>query len=166
MSSEFFMLPSWLIIGIIATLIAVVALKLNTADGIRWFNRQRRPSWLTFERAIPFIWTTIFICGAWSAYIAWEAEPRSTRTWFLMLLYALTEIVIMAYNPAMAWIKSLKLGVWVGGLGFVFGLVLATLVYESSIWATVLLVPYLLWSPIGTYVTWVMAEINHPNHRS
>jgi translocator protein len=159
------MLPSWLIIGITATLIAVVTLKLNTAEGIRWFNRQRRPSWLTFEGLIPFIWMTIFICGAWSAYIAWAAAPCTTKTWLLMLLYALTEILIMAYNPVMSWFKSLKAGVWIGGIGFLFGLVLATLVYSNSRWATALLVPYLLWSPIGTYVTWVMAEINHPNHR-
>jgi translocator protein len=160
------MLPSWLVIGITATLIAVATLKLNTAEGMRWFNRQLRPRWLTFERAIPFIWTSIFICGAWSAYVTWEAEPHSIKTWSLMFLYALTEIVIMAYNPVMAWFKSLKAGVWVGGMGFGFGLVLAILVAKNSMWATLLLVPYLLWSPIGTYVTWVMAKINHPQRRS
>jgi translocator protein len=72
----------------------------------------------------------------------------------------------MAYNPVMAWFKSLKSGVWVGGMGFGFGLVLAILVAKNSMWATLLLVPYLLWSPIGTYVTWVMAKINHPQRRS
>lgn len=159
------MIPSWLIIGVVATLVAVGILKLNTAEGIRWFNRQRRPRWLTFERLIPLIWTTIFICGAWSAYVAWEAEPGTIKTWCLMLLYGMTEVLIMAYNPVMAWFKSLKVGVWIGGIGFLFGLILATLVYSSSLWATVLLLPYLLWSPIGTYVTWLMAEINHPNHR-
>ncbi len=160
------MFPSWLVIGIFATLIAVGTLKLNTADGIRWFNRQQRPRWLTFERAIPVIWTTIFICGAWSANLAWVAAPHTSKTWSLMLLYALTEVAIMAYNPVMAWFKSLKIGVWIGGLGFGLGLILAILVYPNSGWATLLLVPYLLWSPIGTYVTWVMSKINHPSRRS
>jgi translocator protein len=158
------MIPSWLIIGAVATLIAIGVLKLNTPEGIRWFNRQRRPRWLTFERLIPVIWITVFICGAWSAYMTWEAEPQSLRTWCLMILYAIVEILIMLYNPVMAWFKSLTMGVWIGAIGFVFGAILAVLVFPTSFWGAILLLPYLLWSPVGTYVTWVMSEINHPNH--
>jgi translocator protein len=156
------MIPSWLIIGTIATLIAIGVLKLNTRAGIRWFNHQLRPRWLTFERLIPFIWTTIFICGAWSAYITWEAAPHSQRTWGLMALYGLVEILIMLYNPVMAWFKSLTVGVWIGAIGFIFGVVLAILVWPTAFWGAILLLPYLLWSPVGTYVTWVMAELNQP----
>jgi translocator protein len=157
------MIPSWLIIGIAATLIAVGILRLNSPEGLRWFNRQRRPSWLTFERLIPFIWMTIFICGAWSAYLTWEVQPGSLRSWLLMALYSGVEVLIMLYNPIMTWFKSLTAGVWIGAIGFVVGTILALLVFPSSLWAGILLLPYLLWSLVGTYVTWVMAEINQSN---
>lgn len=157
------MIPSWLTIGIAATLIAVGILKLNTTQGIRWFNRQRRPAWLTFERLIPAVWITIFICGAWSAYATWEAQPGSWRSWLLMAGYGLVEVLIMLYNPAMAWFRSLAVGVWVGAIGFGCGVILAGFVFPQSFGGGMLLMPYLLWSPVGTYVTWVMDKINNPS---
>jgi translocator protein len=154
------MIPSWLVIGLAATSIGAAVLKLNTRESIRWFNNQRRPRWLTFERLIPGIWISIFICGAWSAYNVWEAAPGSGKTWLLMAGYALLEVAIMLYNPVMGWFKSLRIGVWIGGLGFGLGAILAALVFPVSWWGGLLLLPYLLWSPVGTYVTWVMDRIN------
>jgi len=39
-------------------------------------------------------------------------------------------------------------------------LILALTVLRISAVASVLLIPYLLWSPIGTYTTWVLAKLN------
>ncbi len=154
------MIKSWLIIGIVATLVAVGLAKLNPPEGYRWFNRQRRPSWLTFERLIPGIWSVIFICGAWSAYVVWEAAPGTPQTWGLMGLYLLLEVLIMAYTPLMFRFLSLRAGTIIGGVGWIVGAILAILVSQVSGVGLLLLVPYLLWSPIGTYVTWVMEGLN------
>lgn len=154
------MMKSWLVIGVVAVLVAVGLGRLNTPEGYRWFNRQRRPQWLTFERAIPLIWTAIFICGAWSADIVWEANPGTVQTWGLMALYLLLEVAIMAYTPSMFLFKSLRAGTIVGAAGWVLGAILAILIAPVSGAALLLLVPYLLWSPIGTYVTWVMEGLN------
>lgn len=154
------MIPSWLIIGGVTVLVAFAFNRLSARDR-QWFNRLRRPRWLTFERAIPFIWMFIFICGAWSAYLVWEANPGSSQTWFLMGFYLLVEIVIVAYTPSMCKLRSLKVGTVVGAIGFGLGAILTLLVIPVSGWAALLLVPYLLWSPIGTYVTWQMSRINY-----
>jgi benzodiazapine receptor len=154
------MIKSWLVIGIVAVLVAVGLGRLNTPEGYRWFNRQRRPSWLTFEGLIPFIWTVILICGVWSAYNVWEAFPTTNPPWGLMALYLLLEVAIMLYTPSMFWFKNLRAGTIVGAAGWVIGLILTILVYPVSSTAAFLLIPYLLWSPIGTYVTWVMEGLN------
>ncbi len=154
------MIKSWLTIGIVATLVAVGLSRLNTPDGYRWFNRQRRPSWLTFERMIPAIWTVILICGVWSADVVWNAAPSRSHTWWLMAGYLLLEVTIMAYTPLMCWSRSLRVGTIVGGSGWTIGAILATLIAPISSVALLLLVPYLIWSPIGTYVTWVMESLN------
>lgn len=153
------MIKSWMVIGGITFLIALGSSVLRPKD-IRWFSRLRRPDWLTFEAAIPLIWTIIFICGAWSAYIVWERNPGSSNTWFLMGLYLLLEIVIVAFSPVTLWSRRLQLGAIVGGTGTVLGLVLALLVWPISGWAAALLLPYLVWSPIGTYTTWEMSRLN------
>jgi translocator protein len=150
------MIKSWMVIGIAVVAIAVGMARLCTPDGYSWFNRQRRPQWLTFERAIPAIWSVILICGTISAYLVWEATGSSA----LMGLYALVEVLIMAYSPVMFSLRSLPAGAIVGGVGWIFGVILAILVYPISTTAFLLLIPYLLWSPIGTYVTWVMSQIN------
>lgn len=153
------MIPSWLVIGGVTILVAFAFNRLSARDR-QWFNRLRRPRWLTFERAIPAIWSLIFICGAWSAYLVWEENPGSLQTWLLMGGYLLVEVVIVAYTPLMCKLRSLRVGTAVGATGFVFGAILALLVLPVSGWAAMLLVPYLLWSPVGTYVTWQMGRIN------
>ena len=153
------MIKSWMVIGAVALVVALGGGLISPNDA-KWFNRLQRPRWLTFEAAIPFIWIIIYICGAWSAYIVWEHDPGSTQTWWLMGLYLLLEVVITAYTPTTLRLRSLKVGTIVGGTGFVIGLILALLVLPLSIWAFVLLLPYLIWSPIGTYATWAILRLN------
>ncbi|MUG99241.1 TspO protein [Scytonema sp. UIC 10036] len=153
------MIKSWMVIGGVAFLVALAS-NIITPDDVKWFKRLQRPRWLTFEAAIPVIWTVVFICGAWSAYIVWENNPGTTKTWLLMVLYLLLEIVTVAYNPVMLRLRSLKAGTIVGGTGFIVGIILALAVLSVSGWAALLIVPYLLWSPIGTYTTWKMIQLN------
>jgi tryptophan-rich sensory protein len=124
--------------------------------------RLRRPRWLTFEKAIPFIWIFIFICGITSAAALWEAQPSVFSTWLLMASYAIVEFAILSYTPVMTRLRNVRAGVFSGAIGFILGLVLTTQVWQISSLAGWLLVPYLLWSPVGTYVTWVMARLNPP----
>ena len=153
------MIKSWMVIAAV-TLLVALASNLVTPDDIRWFRHLQRPKWLTFEAAIPIIWTIIFICGGWSAYIVWEADPGSVKTWWLMGLYLLVEVTIIAYNPVMLRLRSLKVGTIIGALGSILGLILAIIVWPISIWATILLIPYVIWSPIGTYTTGEMMKLN------
>lgn len=153
------MIKSWMVIGGVTVLVALGS-NLITPNDVKWFKRLQRPRWLTFEPAIPIIWTLVFICGAWSAYIVWEKEPGSQKTWFLMAFYLLVEIAIVAFNPVMLRLRSLKAGTIVGGTGAILGLILTLCVLPVSGWAALLLVPYLIWSPIGTYTTWEMMRLN------
>ncbi len=149
------MIRSWMVIGGVTLLVALAANFFTPSDR-QWFKRLRRPRWLTFEAVIPLIWTVIFICGAWSAYIVWE----STKSWLLMGLYLLLEIVTIAYTPVMFRLRSLRVGTIIGGIGAVIGILLALVVLPISGWAALLLLPYVLWSPIGTYTTWEMSRLN------
>jgi translocator protein len=153
------MIKSWMVIGGVAFLVALAA-NLITPSDRQWFKRLQRPRWLTIEGAIPIIWTVIFICGAWSAYIIWEKNPRTTPTWLIMGLYLLLEIITIAYTPVMFRLRSLKVGTILGGSGFIISIFLILAVLRISGLAALLLFPYLLWSPIGTYTTWQMIGLN------
>ena len=153
------MIKSWMVIGAVTVLIAFGSSLLRPKD-IKWFSRLRRPRWLTFEALIPVIWMLVFVCGAWSAYMIWESDPGSSKTWSLMGFYLLVEAVIVTYSPAMFWTRRLNVGTVIGGVGALLGLILTLLVWQISGWAALLLLPYLIWSPIGTYTTWEMSKLN------
>lgn len=152
-------IPSGLVIGTITFAIAFLLNRISPQDR-RWFFRLRRPRWLTFEWLIPWIWIFIFICGIASASAVWEANPGSQKTWLLMVLYLLLEVLILAYTPVMCKFRSLIVGTIIGGVGFLLGIFLAFMVWEVSELGLALLLPYLLWSPVGTYVTWQMILLN------
>ena len=155
------MIITWLAIAIICFVLGFALNKLYPAN-YKWFIRLRRPRWLTFEGAIPFIWISIFICGITSAAFLWEAQPATISTGLIMVGYAIVEIVILAYTPVMTRLRNVRAGANVGAIGFILGVVLTTQVWQVSSIAGWLLMPYLLWSPVGTYVTWVMARLNPP----
>ena len=144
-----------MIIGIVTLAISLLAGVTRPKD-IKWFKRLQRPSWLTFEKLIPVIWTVVFVCGGWSAYIVWE----QTQSWGWMIFYIILELVTIAYTPVMFLTHNLKLATFIGGAGFVICVALAIGVLGISSWAAVLLIPYLLWSPVGTATTWQMDKLN------
>ena len=153
------MIKSWMVIGGVTLLVALGSNLIRPRD-VKWFRRLRRPRWLTFEAAIPVIWTVAFVCGAWSAYIVWENEPGSLKTWLLMGFYLLVELVTVSFTPALLRLRSLKIGTIIGGTGAILGILLALTVWTVSGWAALLMVPYIIWSPIGTFTTWQMMQLN------
>jgi len=152
-------LESWMVIGGVTLLVALGSSLIRPKD-IPWVKRLDRPHWLFFEPAIPFIWTAIFICGAWSAILTWEQEPGSLKTWLLMGLYLVLEVITVAYIPATVRLRSLTVGTILGGLGVILGIFLTLTVLPISGQAALLLVPYLIWTPIGTYTTRQMIDLN------
>lgn len=153
------MIKAWMVIGAITLLVAAGSSFIRPRD-TQWFKGLQRPDWLVFEAAIPVIWTIIFLCGAWSAVIVWENDPGSPRTWLLMGLYLLLEVITSSYTLVMLRRRSLKTGTLIGGTGAVLGILLTLIVWPISGWAALLLLPYDLWSPIGTFTTWQMTQLN------
>ncbi len=149
---------SW-VIGGITFLVALGSALLRPRD-LKWGKRLERPKWLFFEPAIPFIWTIVFFSGAASAVIIWEQDPGSLKTWLLMGWYLVLEIVTVAYIPATLRFRSLTVGTVLGATGLILGIILALTVLPMSQSAALLLLPYIIWTPIGTYTTREMIDLN------
>ena len=149
---------SW-VIGGVTFLVALGSALLRPRD-LKWGKRLERPKWLFFEPAIPFIWTIVFFSGAASAVIIWEQEPGSLKTWLLMGWYLVLEIVTVAYIPATLRFRSLTVGTVLGATGLILGIILALTVLPMSQSAALLLLPYIIWTPIGTYTTREMIDLN------
>ncbi|MFM9157000.1 MAG: tryptophan-rich sensory protein, partial [Dolichospermum sp.] len=51
-------------------------------------------------------------------------------------------------------------GTIIGGTGLLICLLITLAILPISTSSALLLLPYLLWSPIGTYTTWEMSRLN------
>ena len=153
------MIKSWMVIGAVTFFIEFGSFLITPRD-VKWFARLSRPKWLVFEPLIPVIWTFIFICGAASANMVWQKNPGGLITWVLMGFYLLLEIITVAYIPLMLRWRSLKVGEIVGSIGVILGVLLTISVLPTSKLAALLLVPYLIWSPVGTYTTEELIQLN------
>lgn len=148
----------WIITAVSAALFFGGSLFTSLRDP--WFQSLRRPDWLTFEFLIPFIWIFIWICTTISAILVWEKSSKRFRPWLLMGMYAAIAILTSAYSPIVVEFRSLIGGMIVGGLATVLVYILAFLVKPISQTASWLFLPYAIWGPIGTYLTWVLIQLN------
>jgi tryptophan-rich sensory protein len=147
-------MPPWLVI--LVAMVLVTLLLNPSKEEFGWFLRLRRPAWLTFERWIPVIWVAIYLCFYASALLAW----RASGSWALMGAYLALLLLVQSYTLVICRSRRLANGTVVGFLGWVWGMALAVGVTPLSPPAALLLVPYLLWSPVGTFVTWRMQRLN------
>jgi tryptophan-rich sensory protein len=77
-----------------------------------------------------------------------------------MVSYLIVEIVTVAYIPATLRSRSLIVGTVLGGIGAILGVLLLLTVLPISRTAALLLLPYVVWTPIGTYTTRKMIDLN------
>ena len=146
--------PAWLVI--LAVQVAVTATFNPSRSDFEWFLRLRRPDWLSFERWIPVIWLLIYACFYASALISWHTGAGGWgMAAFLVLL-----LLVQGYTWLICRTRRLGSGTVLGFLGWLWGMGLAVGVGSHSLLAVALLVPYLLWSPVGTFVTWQMQRLN------
>jgi tryptophan-rich sensory protein len=151
-------MPAWLpIAALLAAVMAAVVVALTPSrDDFAWFLRLRRPRWLTFEGLIPLIWVVIYACFYASAFLLWQT---SRQVWVLAGYLPLL-VLVQSYTWLICRTRSLRNGTAVGFAGWVLGVALTVVVLTHSLPAALLLVPYLLWSPVGTFVTWRMERLN------
>ena len=141
---------------ILLVMVAVGSVLNPSREQFAWFIRLRRPAWLTFEGLIPLIWISIYACFYASALFAWNASwSRGLMAAYLGLL-----LLVQSYTWLICSTRRLANGTVIGFAGWIWGVALAVAVWPRSTTAMLLLIPYLLWSPVGTLVTWQMQRLN------
>lgn len=147
-------MPHWLVLLI---LMELVILGINpTRKDFVWFQGLRRPAWLRFHLWIPLIWLGIYACFYVSGLLSWEAS----QNWRLTTAYVVLLVLVESYTLITCRTRRLTTGTVACLVGWVYGAVLALLLLPLSVPAALLLLPYLLWSPVEALVTWQMKGLN------
>jgi tryptophan-rich sensory protein len=69
-------------------------------------------------------------------------------------------VLVESYTLVICRSRSLGRGTLIGFAGWVWGIALTLVVAQHSVGAWLLLSPYLIWNPVGIFVTWLIQKLN------
>lgn len=144
-----------------AAIIVAVAGAFLTETGA-WYRQLRKPAWKPPDWAFGPVWTTILVLAAISAALAWEAAPTPGAQVAVLAVLAVNSILNIAWSgiffkmrrPDWALIEVTMLWLSIVVLIVVLG--------RHSAAAGWLMVPYLLWVSVATFLNYRIVQLNRP----
>jgi tryptophan-rich sensory protein len=145
----------------LAAVIVAVAGGVLTETG-QWYASLKKPSWKPPDWAFGPVWTVILILAAISAALAWEAGEGAGARSAILAVLIINSILNIAWSgiffkmrrPDWALIEVAML--WLSILALI--LVLGS--YSTA--AGLLMVPYLIWVSIASFLNYRIVQMNKP----
>lgn len=130
------------------------------SGGVAWYHTLVLPAWNPSAGVIAFIWALIYVFAAWSLLIIWNKTSHDKHFWWIMVGFALSTLVNLAWSIIFFHLHMLVLTVWCALLLGILTLGLAVLIYPKSPKAALLLAPYIIWVFFAAYLNYAVALLN------
>ena len=127
-----------------------------------WYQALRQPAWKPPDAVFGIVWSTLFTLCAISGALAWRAA--GTRSWRqrVRVLFGVNAVLNILWSalyfglhrPDWSLIEVVFL--WLSIVALIMGL------WRLSRWASVLLVPYLVWVSIASALNLATVQLNGP----
>ena len=145
-----------------AAALLTAALGATLTDMGPWYRNLHEPSWKPPDSAFGLIWTVIFSLCAVAGVLAWSrARTDSGRQWILAL-FALNGFLNILWSLVFFKLRRPDLALVEVGVLWVSILALIITLYRSSILASLLLVPYLVWVGVAAALNFEVVALNGP----
>lgn len=146
---------------------ALSALLLAGAGGLAteigpWYRGLRKPTWQPPDWAFGPAWTLILGMAAWSGALAWGAAPNAAGRLQVVGLFAANGLFHFLWSPLFFRLKRPDWALfevaflWFSCLALIVGLA------GISTWASLLIVPYLLWVSFASWLNLAIVRLNGP----
>lgn len=127
-----------------------------------WYFALKHPDWKPPDAVFGAIWSTIFTLAAVSAWLAWQAAATQGLRRRVAVLFGLNALLNIVWSglyftlqrPDWALLEVVAL--WLSIVALMLGL------WRLSRWASVLLLPYLVWVSIASVLNWATVQLNGP----
>ena len=148
-------------LGIASAVAIVVAIAGAVLTEIGpWYDKLKKPSWKPPDWAFGPVWTTIFVLTVIAAALAWQAAEGTGARPLILWALSINAILNIAWSgiffkmrrPDWALREVVLLWFSIVGLIFVLGSV--------SLWAGILVVPYLLWVSTASFLNLRIVQMN------
>lgn len=125
-----------------------------------WYATLIRPEWAPPNWVFPVVWTTLYILMALALFLVWrkglETKPAKVTVAVFLVQLAINAL----WSVVFFGLHSI-----VGGLGLIvmlWILILANIIvfYRISKWAGILLIPYIIWVTVASYLNYTVYILN------
>lgn len=148
-----------------------VALFLGAAGGLMtpiddWYHNLRKPPWQPPNWLFGPAWTIILGLAAWSAIIAWNAAVTDGQRATVIILFASNAVCHFKWSPLFFrlrrpdWALVEVVFLWASLVALVL------LLRSISVFASMLIWPYLAWVTFAAYLNWTIVKLNPPFGRT
>jgi translocator protein len=150
----------WLVAFALSYLTAAAGAALT--DIGPWYASLRHPPWKPPDAAFGVIWSLVFTLCAISAALAWQAASGRAQRQRVLWLFGLNALLNIAWSglyfglrrPDWALVEVALL--WLSIIALMAGL------WRLSRWASGLLLPYLLWVTVASFLNAATVRLNGP----
>jgi tryptophan-rich sensory protein len=149
-----------LIVSIVACFIAGGIGSLFTFKAIpTWYPGLRKPPYTPPNWAFGPVWTTLYLLMGISVFIVWQQGLETSSTILGFVLFWIQLVINALWSLIFFGLKSKGGGVVT--IVILWFLILATIItfFRVSSWSGALLVPYIVWVSIASYLNigvWVL----------
>jgi len=144
---------------VILLLMGLVIVTIQPAPaGFEWYQGLRRPAWYSWHVWQPLLRPVVQL-GLYASLLLVHGRQGS---WLWVWVYLLVLAIAEAALTVVCWSQQLAPGCLIALLGWVGGLALLVAVWPLSLQAALLLLPYLLFTPLELLVQWQMIPLLRP----
>ncbi|WPS87679.1 tryptophan-rich sensory protein [Brevibacillus halotolerans] len=125
-----------------------------------WYNTLEEPDWLPASNLIAIIWFVLYALIALAVVVLQKTIGLDNLNHSWYLLFVINYVINQAYTFVLSIQKDLSLAFYDCLATAISTLLLLLYTGKYSRWAALLLIPYLVWSCLTTYMSWVIYQIN------
>lgn len=131
-----------------------------TDAGMNWYKKIIVPDFTPPGYIIGIVWTIIFILFALSIIIVWNKTKRDSRFWTIIGFFILNGALNIFWSFLFFYSQLIKPAIYEAVLLDLTVILLIILIWPISRLASLLLLPYALWTAFATYLTYSIWLLN------
>jgi translocator protein len=152
-----------LIISLVVCLAAGGIGSLFTVRSIpTWYPGLKKPRYTPPNQVFGPVWTTLYILMGISVFFIWQQGLTADGVLLAFILFWVQLVLNAFWSIIFFGLKSKDGGVII--IIVLWFLILATIItsFQVSVWAGILLIPYILWVSVATYLNVGIWWLNKP----
>jgi translocator protein len=145
----------------VAAIIVAVAGGVLTETG-PWYHQLKKPAWKPPDWAFGPVWTTILVMAAISAALALDAAADSPARNSILTVLVVNSVLNIAWSAIFFKLRRPDWALYEVALLWLSIVALILVLGASSTTAGLLMVPYLVWVSIASFLTFRIVQMNRP----